>query len=123
MILKDNLYKLQSLSTEHKNAEIGLLRDCFIYKAHFPELPVTPGVCIIQTAGELLEELIGKKVSLSSIANAKFLAVINPDENSCVTYNFKKIEESEDNAIVKASITVTNNNITFAKLSLVYNTI
>lgn len=123
MILKDNLYKLLSLSTEQNTAEIGLLRDCFIYKAHFLELPVTPGVCIIQTAGELLEELIGKKVSLSSIANAKFLAVINPGENSCVTYNFKKIEESEDNAIVKASITVTNNNITFAKLSLVYNTI
>lgn len=123
MILKDNLYKLKSLSPEQKTAEIELLRDCFIYKAHFPELPVTPGVCIIQAAGELLEELIGKRVSLSSVVNAKFLAVINPDETRCVTYSFKKIEKSEENSTVKASITITNDNVTFAKLSLVYNLI
>lgn len=121
MILKDNLYKLKSLPPGQKTAEIELLRDCLIYKAHFPELPVTPGVCIIQAAGELMEELTGKRVCLSSVNNAKFLAVINPDETRCVTYNFKKIEESDENNIVKASITVTNGNVTFAKLSLVYN--
>lgn len=119
MILKNNLYRIKSVCKESKSFEIELLKDCFIYKAHFPEQPITPGVCIIQIAGELLEELTGYHARLSSISNAKFLAVIDPDKTPSVTYNFKKLEESE--TAIKVSITVTDKDVTFSKLSLVYN--
>lgn len=123
MILKDSLYKIKTLSSESKTFGIELLGDCFIYKAHFPGHPITPGVCIIQIAGELLEELIGFPVRLSSVSNAKFLAVINPEQTPRINYMFKKVVYSEPSQSIKVSITVVNDNITFTKLSLVYNKI
>lgn len=123
MILKDSLYKIKTFSPESKTFEIELLGDCFIYKAHFPGHPITPGVCIIQIAGEFLEELTGFPVRLASVSNAKFLAVINPEQTSQISYVFKKVDNSESSQSIKISITVVNDNITFTKLSLVYNRI
>lgn len=120
MILKNNLYIVKSSDIDKNCFEIELNKDCFIYKAHFPEQPVTPGVCIIQIAGELFEELIGTPVELSSVLNAKFLSVINPSETSRVSYNFKKIESIEEQSLIKVSVVVADKDKTFSKLSILY---
>lgn len=120
MILKNNLYIVKSSDIDKNCLEIELNKDCFIYKAHFPEQPVTPGVCIIQIAGELFEELTGTLVELSSVVNAKFLSVINPSETSRVSYNFKKIERIEEQSLIKVSVVVADKDKTFSKLSILY---
>lgn len=117
MKLKNNLYKIEKIDREGGRVEISLIPDCEIYKAHFPEEPITPGVCIIQTASELLEEIKEEKLQLKKVANAKFLAVISPREDHLIIFQFKKIEE-QDNQL-KTSLIVTNKDgKIFSKISL-----
>lgn len=118
MKLKNELYIIKNI--ENNSCRIELLRDSRIYKAHFPEQPITPGVCIIQIATELLTEIHGVNFELSKVSNAKFLAVINPDYSKEVTYNLKKITINEEDNSAKVSVEVTDKEIVFAKLSLVY---
>ncbi len=94
-------------------------REHFIYKAHFPDNPITPGVCIIQAAGELLSEMLGKEVSLETLNNVKFIQVISPEENAEVVYEFSLPAIVGDNAKVKLS--VKNDKGIFSKLVLTYN--
>lgn len=120
MILKDSLYKIASSNPEEKSFNLELVPDCLIYLAHFPEQPITPGVCIIQIASELLNELLQCDFELIAVLNAKFLAVINPLETSTITYHFKKVVFDEVTESVKVSVVVSNSDTIFTKLSLVY---
>ena len=118
MKLKDNLYTIIEKNSEAFRIE--LIRDNVIYRAHFPEQPITPGVCIVQIATELLEELLDKSLELIEIANAKYLSVINPKDTMEVVYNFKKIAIEEESKTIKVSVVVNNESSIFTKLSLVY---
>lgn len=121
MILKDQLYRILSADSDSRSFELELLPDCVIYKAHFPERAITPGVCIIQTASELLGELTGRQHELAGVANAKYLAVIDPAETPRVTYIFKKISPDEENRTLKVAVEVRHADTTYTKLSLIYN--
>lgn len=118
MTLKNNLYNILSADPEEKSFRIKLNPDCKIYKAHFPGKPITPGVCIIQIASELLNELMPCNRTLSTVGNAKFLSIINPLESEEVTFTFKKI--SEEDGYLKVSATVSDKDTIFTKLSLKY---
>ncbi len=118
MTLKNNLYNILSANPESQSFTIGFNPDCMIYKAHFPGKPITPGVCIIQIATELLNEISPGKKVLSSVGNAKFLAIINPLESKEVTFTFKKI--SEEDGFLKVSALVSDKDTVFTKLSLKY---
>ncbi len=120
MVLKNSLYKISSSNIEEKSFNLELVPDCLIYQAHFPEQPITPGVCIIQVASELLNELLQSDYELTTVSNAKFLAVINPLETAIITYIFKKLVFDEDTKTVKVSVVVCNTDTVFTKLSLVY---
>lgn len=120
MILKNSLYYIQSQDALNSVYTIELNPDCFIYKAHFPELPITPGVCIIQAAIELFSELCGDALDLESVSNAKFLAVINPKETTKLTYSFNKVTISDDSSQYKVSVVVADEKTIYAKLSLCF---
>ena len=51
-----------------------------IFKGHFPDMPVVPGVCMMQIIREMMETVIEKKLQLHTAAQVKFLAPINPVE-------------------------------------------
>ena len=90
-----------------------------IYKAHFPGNPITPGVCIIQAAGELLENQLGRKLYLKTVKNVKFLSVIIPEEGKKIKYSFSNI--IEDDSIVKTQVLVSDDAAVYAKISLIFN--
>lgn len=119
MKLKNSLYKIIGIDHDAVNAQIELQRDCVIYNAHFPEQPITPGVCIIQMAAELLEEISGWILSLKEVVNAKFLSVINPVNTISCSYQFQKLTELPENRI-KVSVVVSDESTVYAKLSLIY---
>lgn len=121
MKLQDNLYTLQSADTETRSFIIRLNPDCIIYKAHFPGMPITPGVCIIGIATELLHKLIGRVVSLKEIVNAKFIATINPIERPQVTVTFNKVVFEEESSTVKINAVISAESTVCSKLSLLYN--
>lgn len=120
MQLKNNLYTILSANREEQSFTLALQKECFIYRAHFPELPITPGVCIIGVANELLEELLSSKLELDVVSNAKFLAVVNPLETPEITYYFKKIVKDEKDGRVKVQVIVSHEDQIFSKLSLGY---
>ena len=90
-----------------------------IYKAHFPGSPITPGVCIIQAAGELLEKKLNRKLFLKTVKNVKFLSVIIPEEGKKIRYNLSNIVDDENGC--KAQITVSDNASVYAKISLIFS--
>ncbi len=120
MLLKNSLYNIKSQDALNSVFNIELNPDCFIYKAHFPELPITPGVCIIQVAMELFSELCGVALDLESVANAKFLSVINPEITKNLTYSFNKITISDDSSLYKVSVVVADEDTIYTKLSLCF---
>lgn len=121
MKLNDHLYTIISRDNALKSYTVEFIPGSVIYQAHFPEQPVTPGVCIIQIAAELLSIHLKQDVELRSISNAKFLSVINPVETPRVTYVFKKIEKEDNSTALKVSVAVEYNGITYTKLSLAFN--
>ena len=59
-MLEGNLYMV--LSRSEASARVRFLPESPVYQAHFPEFPITPGVCLVQTALELMGcKLLGAK--------------------------------------------------------------
>lgn len=50
-----------------------------VYKGHFPEKPITPGVCNIQMIKELAEDAKGKLFTLSDIDRCRLTSMVTPD--------------------------------------------
>ncbi len=120
MQLKNNLYTILKIEGEMPLVSF-LLRlnpSCFIYQAHFPGEPITPGVCIVQMGVELVEEVLQCKLSVVKAKNVKFLSVLKPQENQVVNYAINKLTEA-DNGEVKVQMIVTVGEEAKAKLSLV----
>lgn len=117
MILNNELYVIvKALPSE--GYQIKFNPDSLIYRAHFPEQPITPGVCIIRIASELLQKFVGGQLSLCEVSNAKFLAIIDPRKEEIITVSFSKLTEVPDG--LKVSVTFTNGETIFTKLSLVF---
>ncbi|MDR2119765.1 MAG: glycosyltransferase [Tannerella sp.] len=90
----------------------------FIYRAHFPGNPVTPGVCIIQICRELMERRMQRPLSVRRAFNVKFLAVVNPETCGALRVDFSKIAIAADGC--KASVSVYRDDVQFAKASLFF---
>ena len=50
-------------------------------------MPVVPGACLVQMAGELSSKVLGKKFQVSMAQNVKFVQVIHPDEVDTVSFD------------------------------------
>lgn len=118
MKLRDNLYTIVGKDIiEGKQSFIIVLNpSCAIYAAHFPEMPITPGVCIIRIVEELLEEALGYHLRLCAIKNAKFLTVLKPDGQK-ILVNYSVIKEEGEFTSSQVIITDLKNNV-YARLSL-----
>lgn len=79
MLLPD-FYTLQhrEVIANQINARILLHAEHPIFKGHFPNNPVTPGVCMLQVFKELAEEVVQRPMKIQSCKNIKFTALINP---------------------------------------------
>lgn len=101
MLLKD-FYTVNSLETEENKttANITINKDHKIFKGHFPDNPVTPGVCMMQIIKELTEGIVNKKLFMQSSSNVKFMAIINPDKTPDLVLTLD-ISETENGYKVK----------------------
>ncbi len=89
-----------------------------IYRAHFPGNPITPGVCIVQMVGELLDSLAGRSLSLKRVVNVKFLHVLSPVEHPTCRVVFRRVER--EGLVWRVKATVESAEIRFAQLSMIY---
>lgn len=117
MILNKNLYNIINKETvgEETKYTISLIPSCVIYAAHFPEMPITPGVCQIQIVKELLEDYLNKILVIQGVKNAKFVSVLSPG-NKSINITLSKIKQ-EDNQY-KVQAVIADEQTIYAKLSL-----
>ena len=73
---------LKNYATEGDTATAEILFPATFtgFRGHFPGQPVLPGVCQISVALAMAERLRGKRQVLAEIVNAKFVAMVVPDQ-------------------------------------------
>ena len=117
----NSLYSIVSKNVTDSSIRYDILLDAshFIYQAHFPEEPITPGVCIIQIAKELMENHLHQMLSIKTLKNVKFLNVISPVEIPQVTFEFEKIIIDNHTKTSKMQSQILSEEVLLAKLSII----
>ena len=95
---------------------IRLEPDNVIFKAHFPNYPITPGAVQIRVATELLENHLGKALVLAKIRDLKFIQPLSPGAE--VTYSFTKL--LDEGSRLKGELIVRSEEKVFSRMSLEY---
>ncbi|MCM4156765.1 hydroxymyristoyl-ACP dehydratase [Gramella sp. AN32] len=79
----DNFYSVKS-SVENNGfhiTEVEINKGHELYKGHFPNRPVTPGVVLMHLFKEEVERISNKKLQLVRANNVKFTAVCDPNND------------------------------------------
>jgi 3-hydroxyacyl-[acyl-carrier-protein] dehydratase len=118
-MLIEGLYTIQSLeqNDQEVKASVKLNAAHDVFKGHFPDSPVMPGVCMIQMIKEITEQTLGKKLFLNVASNVKFMAIINPVVNETIDL-LLTISESE--GIVKVKNVTSYGDTVALKLSATF---
>ncbi|MBF7092695.1 3-hydroxyacyl-ACP dehydratase [Flavobacterium sp. ALJ2] len=123
MVLKD-FYKILSLenTSDSKYNAIILVNDKHaVFKGHFPDNPIMPGVCMIQIIKELSETITKSTLMMQTLSNVKFMALINPEVTPELRLELD-ITTTED-GLVKVKNTTYFNETVALKLSNIYKKI
>lgn len=100
--------------------DVRLNPDHFIFKAHFPGHPITPGVCLMQMVAELASMAEGCELYVRNIKNVKYTGVVSPNEVTCLRFSFICRSETEDGGLkVQTLVTATDNpEVLYSKFSV-----
>ncbi|MEN2486414.1 3-hydroxyacyl-ACP dehydratase [Flavobacterium sp. B11] len=123
MILQD-FYKILSeekVSDSKYTITILVNEKHEVFKGHFPGNPIMPGVCMIQIIKELTESITKSSLMIQSLANVKFMALINPEVTPELRLELDVTTTEDD--LVKVKNTTYFNDTTALKLSTVYKKI
>lgn len=88
-----------------------------IYKAHFPELPITPGVILVRIGVELLGLMLGRKVRMVGAPNIKFTSPVYPEKGKELDYEIS-LRETEGQTF--ATIVVKDAETIYSKQTVRY---
>jgi 3-hydroxyacyl-[acyl-carrier-protein] dehydratase len=114
MVLKGDFYTVKEKQTsENKiNAVIELNPAHEIYKGHFPQQPIVPGVCQMHIFKEFLEEATGKKLQAGNGDNIKFTGMIIPDQSPLVNL---ELSYQDKDGMIAAEAKLSSGEIIFTK--------
>ncbi|MCC6182126.1 MAG: 3-hydroxyacyl-ACP dehydratase [Bacteroidia bacterium] len=94
-------------------ATIALNEQHAIFKGHFEQMPVVPGVCQTQIIKEILQLQTSKTLTLKKGDNIKFTAMIVPTQHQ--TVNIEIVFQSKLEGELFTEATLFFNDITFTK--------
>ncbi len=117
----DNLFITQSITETEDGFEAALRCNPKhpIYESHFPGNPITPGACLLQTAGLLMQEKMGRPLFLKTSKNIKYLSLLIPAEGKEVKFVFSHVMEGETEC--KAQVIIVDANTVYTKMSLTFS--
>lgn len=115
LLQEQNFYTLnyQSHNESTIESEISLNINHDIYKGHFPQQAVVPGVCMMQILTELTSNALNKHLSIKKANQAKFLIPIVPAKAPSLEVKIK-YQNTEDEQ-VKITGSIHAGEITFFK--------
>lgn len=114
-LLTDFYQETSSDHSEHSadfNCRIRLNPSHEVYKGHFANFPVTPGVCLIQIIKEVLAGKLRKELLLKSGDNIKFLMIIDPNETGDLNLHFLLKQDGEN---IRVSAVYSSGGNTYVK--------
>lgn len=103
MRLKDNFYRILAINrigNDYK-IEAELMADHPIYKGHFPQKAVVPGVCTLTIIKECLAEILARHVAFASIRECKYVSALTPQEGLRIIIALTVAEEGRVVAVVE----------------------
>lgn len=120
-MLIEGLYTVQNLEKDEQNvnAKVKIHKEHEVFKGHFPDSPVMPGVCMIQMIKELTEQTLNQKLFLNKASNVKFMAIINPEVNALIDLS---LTISEEDGFVKVKNVTSYDDTVALKLSATFKT-
>ncbi|KAF2336408.1 hotdog family protein [Flavobacterium daemonense] len=123
MVLKDFYKILSEEKTGDSKYTITILvnEKHEVFKGHFPGNPIMPGVCMIQIIKELTEKITQETLMIQTLANVKFMALINPEVNPELRLELDITVTEND--LVKVKNTTYFNETVALKLSNIYKKI
>jgi 3-hydroxyacyl-[acyl-carrier-protein] dehydratase len=86
---------------EEGRSEVLLNPDHAIFRGHFPDKPVLPGVCSMMIVRECASLIAGRPLRYASVRECKFLAAITPDASLSVEV---RLTPEEDDYRLDATI-------------------
>ena len=121
MLLKDFYSVEESTQNEDEyTSVIKINKNHPLYKGHFPDRPVTPGVILMQMFKEEAERRCQCKLQLETASNVKFMAVVNP--NTCDLLTLQSTITLEDGIFKLRGIAKQNDCISL-KISATYQSV
>lgn len=112
-------YLYKTIEIADNKVRIELIDECEIFKVHFENHPILPGVCMVQIATELLSKIQKRELKLRKISNIKFLNVVSPNEIQRLNYTFSNIQVEDNTLKVRGQI--AENDTIFSKFSIIYD--
>lgn len=99
-MLLNNFYKIKEITcgSNELNGQILINAEHEIFKGHFPNQPIVPGVCMIHIIKEILEHNWDTKLLLIEGKQIKFLKLIDPKLTPELSFfiNWEKMENQYD---------------------------
>ncbi|WP_367915434.1 3-hydroxyacyl-ACP dehydratase [Leadbetterella sp. DM7] len=124
MLAEKGFYTVNAVTDKGEgryHVAVVLNKDHAIFKGHFPGNPVTPGACMLQVVKELTQDILGMKLMMTSVANVKFMALINPEKNPELLLELE-IDSTEEEQI-RVKNTTLFEDVTALKMSNTYKRI
>ena len=115
-MLINDFYTIHSFNKSENSLfiEIHLNPKHEVYKGHFPQQAIVPGVIQLQIIKELLEKGLSVNLIIKEVIVAKYLNMITPEENPVLNINIEyRLNETGD-YLINASI--SKDDIIFTKL-------
>ena len=107
MTLENRYYRITDSESHGDNDatfHVSLIPDCDVYKGHFPDKPVCPGVCNIDTIIECAEKLTGCALRIVSIKQCRMLSVATPYDTPHMTICITMSKSDDDKYVIVADI-------------------
>ena len=117
----ENLYQIIEQQTDLNQISVKIIINAKheIFKGHFPQQPVLPGVCQIEIITEILSAIAKKNLSLSKAKNIKFPNMIIPKPKEEISIRI----ELKNDAYAEISATIFKNEISYLKARLSFEEI
>jgi 3-hydroxyacyl-[acyl-carrier-protein] dehydratase len=100
----EGLYRIDTLSYQDAKAtgEIHLDTKHDIFKGHFPQQPILPGVCQMEIVSDIVSKVLQSKIVFFKSKSLKYTQMVDPSNTPVLSFEIEiKVVESEVVAIGK----------------------
>lgn len=105
MIWENTFYTIKQLSTKEDGirATVEIMEKHPIFKGHFPNEPIVPGVCTLAMIRKCLRIYYRRDLSFMKIKECKFISVVQPEAGLTLSIDIIFLKDSAISAIVSHS--------------------